>query len=99
MRSSGRRTSSATWSRPSTICRARNVALRLSPINPVPGTFRVGGTDGSVAIGGDNAARYTPYVTAMDAIDSAKLVAIYVRLYPLFQQAYAELGLPVALFQ
>jgi len=76
----------------------KNVALRLSPINPVPGTFRVGGSEGSVAIGADNAARYTPYVVAMEAIDSAKLVAIYVHLYPLFQQAYAELGYPSRYF-
>jgi hypothetical protein len=76
----------------------KNVALRLSPINPVPGTFRVGGPEGSVAIAPDNAARYTPYVVAMEAIDSAKLVAIYVRLYPLFQQAYAELGYPSRYF-
>ena len=76
----------------------KNVALRLSPINPVPGTFRVGGSEGSVVIGLDNAARYTPYVVAMEAIDSAKLVAIYVRFYPLFQQAYAELGYPSRYF-
>jgi hypothetical protein len=76
----------------------KNAALRLSPINPVPGTFRVGGSAESVVIGLDNAARYTPYVVAMEAIDSAKLVAIYVRLYPLFQQAYAELGYPSRYF-
>jgi hypothetical protein len=76
----------------------KNVALRLSPINPVPGTFRVGGPEGSIAIGADNAARYTPYVAAMEAVDSAKLVAIYVRFYPLFQQAYAELGYPSRYF-
>jgi hypothetical protein len=76
----------------------KNVSLRLSPVNPVPGTFRVVGPEGSVVIGVDNAARYTPYVSAMDAIDSAKLVAIYVRLYPLFQQAYAELGYPSRYF-
>src|SRR5260370_335856 len=58
----------------------------------------VAGSEGSVAIGADNAARYTPYVVAMEAIDSAKLVAIYVRLYPLFQQAYAELGYPSRYF-
>jgi len=76
----------------------KNVALRLSPINPVPGTFRVGGPEGSVAIGADNAARYAPYVMAMEAVDSAKLVALYVRLYPLFQEAYAELGYPSRYF-
>ncbi|HEX8012174.1 MAG TPA: DUF3014 domain-containing protein [Casimicrobiaceae bacterium] len=75
-----------------------NVALRLSPIKPVPGTFRVVGREGTVVVGLDNAARYTPYVQAMQAVDSAKLVAIYVRFYPLFQQAYAELGYPSRYF-
>ena len=64
----------------------------------MPGTFRVGGPEGSVAIGADNAARYAPYVLAMEAVDSAKLVALYVRLYPLFQEAYAELGYPSRYF-
>jgi len=76
----------------------RNVALRLSPINPVPGAFRVGAREGAAVVGPDNAARYTPYVLAMGAIDSPKLVAIYVRFYPLFQQAYAELGYPSRYF-
>ena len=76
----------------------KQVALRLLPLKPVPGSFRVTGQNGSPVIGADNAARYTPYVRAMEAVDSAKLVALYVRLYPLFQQAYAELGYPSRYF-
>ncbi len=76
----------------------KSVAPRIMPIKPVPEAFRVAGPDGAVVIGLDNAARYTPYVLAMEAIDSAKLVAIYVRLYPLFQQAYADLGYPSRYF-
>jgi hypothetical protein len=72
----------------------RNVSLRLMPLKPVPGAFRVAGPESSTAIGVDNAARYAPYVRAMDAIDSTKLVSLYVRFYPLFQQAYADLGYP-----
>ena len=76
----------------------KSVAPRIVPINPVPGAFRVAGPDGAVIVGLDNAARYSPYVRAMEAMDSAKLVAIYVRLYPLFQQAYADLGYPSRYF-
>ena len=76
----------------------KQVALRLMPVKPVPGSFRATGSGGSVVIGGDNAARYTPYVRAMQAIDSTKLVALYVHLYPLFQQAYADLGYPSRYF-
>ena len=75
----------------------KSVALRLSPLKPVAGAFRVTGPDGAL-VAGDNAARYAPYVRAMEAIDSAKLVAVYVRLYPLFQQAYTELGYPSRYF-
>jgi hypothetical protein len=76
----------------------RNVSLRLMPLKPVPGSFRVSGPEGAMAVGGDNAARYAPYVHAMDAVDSNKLVALYVRFYPLFQQAYADLGYPKRYF-
>ena len=76
----------------------RNVALRLMPVKPVPGAFKVTSHDGAVSIGADNAARYTPYVRALDAVDSAKLVALYVHLYPLFQQAYVDLGYPSRYF-
>lgn len=76
----------------------KTVAQRLLPLRPVPGPFRVTGPEGSVVIGPDNAARYTPYVRALEALNSAKLVAIYVHFYPLFQQAYAELGYPSRYF-
>ncbi|HEU0219650.1 MAG TPA: DUF3014 domain-containing protein, partial [Gallionella sp.] len=45
-----------------------------------------------------NAARYTPYVKIAAAIDAKKLAELYVRLYPLFQQAYEELGYPKKYF-
>ena len=76
----------------------KTVAQRLVPLKPVPGPLRAAGPEGSVVIGPDNAARYPPYVRAFEAVDSAKLVAIYVRFYPLFQQSYAELGYPSRYF-
>jgi hypothetical protein len=76
----------------------KSVAQRLVPLKPVPGPLRAAGPEGSLAIGPDNAARYTPYIRALEAVDSAKLVAIYVHFYPLFQQAYAELGYPSRYF-
>jgi hypothetical protein len=76
----------------------KDVALRLMPVKPVPGAFQVRGSDGGWVVGPDNAARYTPYVRAFEAVDSRRLVALYVRLYPLFQQAYADLGYPSRYF-
>lgn len=76
----------------------KTVAQRIMPIKPVTGAFRTSGPEGSTVVASDNAARYTPYVRALEAVDSAKLVALYVRFYPLFQQAYAELGYPSRYF-
>lgn len=66
------------------------------PVKPTPGRFAtLKAADGaSEAIHPDNAARYTPFVRFIEAVDSAQAVALYRRLYPLFQQAYEELGFP-----
>lgn len=42
----------------------------------------------------ENYARYTPYVHLAEAVDINQLVRLYVRYYPLFQQAYEDLGYP-----
>jgi hypothetical protein len=76
----------------------KTVAQPIMPIKPATGAFRTRGPEGSIVVGPDNAARYSPYVRALEAVDSAKLVALYVRFYPLFQQAYAELGYPSRYF-
>jgi len=39
-----------------------------------------------------NYARYTPYVEALEAVDTAELIANYRGLYPLFQEAYRQMG-------
>lgn len=76
----------------------RSYAQRLSPLRPVPGKFTVVGADAQMKIAPQNAARYTPLVRAFDAVNSEKLVALYVRFYPLFQEAYREQGYPNAYF-
>ncbi|MEO8346119.1 MAG: DUF3014 domain-containing protein [Betaproteobacteria bacterium] len=74
------------------------VALRIRPVKPVPGAFETAiGANGTL-IAPDNDKRYAPYVSAAEAIDTARLVGFYVRLYPLFQQAYTELGYPKGYF-
>jgi hypothetical protein len=42
----------------------------------------------------DNYARYELFIALADSIDSAALVAVYRRFYPLFQAAYENLGYP-----
>ena len=74
------------------------VAIAILPVKPVGGPF-VTATDASgMSIASDNAARYAPYVRAAEAIDAQRLAGFYVRLYPLFQQAYTELGYPNGYF-
>lgn len=64
----------------------------------VAGSFLVAGEGETLTIGPDNAARYAPYVQLAASVDVQRLVDVYVRFYPLFQQAYAELGIPDAYF-
>lgn len=74
------------------------LALRLLPMKRVDGKFLVSGKDETLAINADNAARYALYLQLADAIDTQQLVALYVHFYPLFQQAYQELGYPQGYF-
>jgi DUF3014 family protein len=74
------------------------LALRLMPVKRAGGKFIVTGKDESLAIGADNAARYALYLRLAGAIDTGKLVALYIHFYPLFQQAYQELGYPKGYF-
>jgi len=73
-------------------------AQRLMPLRSAAGGFRVAGTGESLAVAADNAARYAPFIAAATAVDTAALVAAYIRNYPLFQQAYRELGYPSGYF-
>ena len=72
--------------------------MSVMPVEPAPGKFITAGTKDDLAISPDNAARYSAYVKISDAINTRKLVEVYVRLYPLFQQAYEELGYPKKYF-
>lgn len=67
---------------------------RMWPVNPTPGRFVVEEEDGRSWLSTENFGRYTPFVDLATSADAASLVALYVRLYPLLQQAYEELGYP-----
>jgi hypothetical protein len=75
-----------------------HLAMRMSPVRAALGTFKTTGQDETLVIAATNEARYTPYVEALEATDPAAVVGAYVRLYPLFQQAYVELGFPNGYF-
>lgn len=78
----------------------------LWPVVPTAGHFttlaNAGNADNTSAavtrISPDNSLRYTPFVLFVESVDSAAAVHLYARLYPLFQQAYEELGFPSRYF-
>jgi hypothetical protein len=76
----------------------RELAERLRPATPAPGQFRTAGKTDALVISPRNFARYSRYVELAKAADPGTLVAVYVRFYPLFQQAYEELGYPNGYF-
>jgi hypothetical protein len=71
---------------------------RMWPVKPTPDRFLTSGAGDPVTISPDNARRYEPFLKAMESVDTARLAALYVRFYPLFQQAYRELGYPKGYF-
>jgi hypothetical protein len=68
------------------------------PVRETPGRFQTDGRDGHLVISPRNAARYTPFVSFVEAIDTRKAVAAYVAMYPLLQRAYEDLGEPTPYF-
>ena len=71
-----------------------SVASRLNPVKPVGGTVVTKGKDATLAIAPENAARYLPLVRLAQSLDAKRVAALYLRFYPLFQQAYEDLGYP-----
>ena len=72
---------------------------RMWPVQPMPQRFTVDGEgDAPTTIATTNAARYSAFLTFAEAVPLEPAVALYARLYPLFQQAYEELGYPKRYF-
>ena len=68
---------------------------RMWPVQPTAQRFVVDGTgDAPTTIAAANAARYSAFLAFAEAVPMEPAVALYARLYPLFQQAYEELGYP-----
>lgn len=71
-----------------------HAASRLWPVVPTPQRFMIDERPDGLYMAEGNSARYTPFVRFATSINAAKAAALYARLYPLFQQAYEELGYP-----
>lgn len=66
----------------------------LWPVVPAVGRFIVETRHGADQISADNGLRYAPYLLLIETADMRQVFALYVRLYPLLQTAYEELGYP-----
>jgi hypothetical protein len=64
------------------------------PVKPAPGTLATATGGGRTTIAAANGQRYMPYVRLLESLDTKGFVEFYRRHYPLFQQAYRELGYP-----
>ncbi len=76
----------------------RKGPVRVMPIKPVSGAFSVNAGGPGLTIDPANSARYGRYIDLMQTVDVPGLVDLYVHFYPLFQQAYRELGYPRGVF-
>jgi len=66
----------------------------LWPVNAASGRIIVTTTNGATTLSPDNGLRYTPYLLLVESVDMRQAAATYVRLYPLIQRAYEEIGFP-----
>ncbi len=74
------------------------MAVKQRPLKPVEGGFLVEGNEERMVIHPDNSRRYVPYVRLAETLDLDRMAERYFHFYPLFQQAYEELGYPDAYF-
>ena len=76
----------------------QKVAERLRPSRRAPGDFAVTGTEDAPVLDPANYERYDRMVAIIRTMDTPALIAAYQRYYPLFQEAYANLGHPPQYF-
>jgi hypothetical protein len=76
----------------------KKLAERLKPTKPMSGLFVVSGPEEARVLSADNYARYQSFVQVVNAADMNQVASVYFKLYPLFQQAYADLGYPTGYF-
>jgi hypothetical protein len=76
----------------------KKLAVDLRPIHATPGQFQVVSAGDHMTIAPQNAQRYAPFVDLVRQVDERQLADLYFHFYPLFQQAYEDLGYPSEYF-
>jgi len=72
----------------------KTVSTRLLPVKSPAGQLVTKGEGEVISLSPANYARYDTYINIARSADAKQLVATYVHFYPLFQEAYVELGYP-----
>jgi len=70
----------------------------ILPLRTPKGSLQTTQANGVTLISTGNVGRYDPYMAVLSRVDPHALVAWYRHNYPLFQQAYRELGYPHGYF-
>lgn len=76
----------------------KTIGASILPLHTPASKFAVDTSSGKPMLDAQDFARYEPYMKIAEAVDSRTLVTWYVHWYPLFQQAYRELGYPQGYF-
>lgn len=74
------------------------MSMQYRAIVATPGAFVTEARDGQALIGAQNARRYDAFVKMVASLDTRRVVGLYKRFYPLFQQEYRSIGYPDAYF-
>jgi len=72
----------------------RKVAVELRPVKPTGGQTMTTGQGEMTTLSEANFERYAPLARVVQGTDVKALAVVYENLYPLFQQAYEDLGYP-----
>lgn len=76
----------------------QDAPVKMWPVRPAGGWLATAGEGEALSIAPENARRYAAYAAVLRAADMAALAALYRDFYPLFQQAYVDLGYPQGYF-
>jgi hypothetical protein len=70
------------------------VAEQMRPVKSASGQTVTATSGDMITLTDENSARYAAFMKLVQTTDTKQLGALYIRYYPLFQQAYEDLGYP-----
>ena len=76
----------------------QKIAVEKRPTTELAGAFVAKGDELHATLDPQNFARYQPMVAVIGKLDMQQVAAVYVHFYPLFQEAYQDLGYPNGYF-